>query len=355
MTNRINFLDGMRGLAILLVIGYHAFSRWAELVPYGDTYQEIPFFKMGWLGVQMFFLLSGFVILMTLEKCDNIKVFIYRRWLRLFPAMLICSILVFVSQGLLIERPAGQLSSINLIPGLTFIEPEIVSRIFGQQIVSLEGAFWSLYVEFKFYIFAAIVFYTMGRNFMILSLLSVFAMSVFTGYFVQDIDILLVTFLNKVSVTMSFEYFGWFAAGACFYVYFKERQRNWFILGCFIAICSSFFVGSFDLYTILSALIVSVVFATSFVSQIVQKMLEARIFLFFGFISYPLYLIHENAMIAMVIKLGQLNSSYNGLLYPILPLTILSFVAYLIAKYSEGSVRQLIKKIANHSGRLVRF
>ena len=64
---RLAYLDGMRGVAILLVLLFHAFARWPDLVPYGDQYQSVPLFRVGFIGVNLFFIISGFVILMTLE------------------------------------------------------------------------------------------------------------------------------------------------------------------------------------------------------------------------------------------------------------------------------------------------
>ena len=97
---RISYLDGHRGIAILLVLLYHAFSRWTELVPYGNDFADFPLFRFGYLGVELFFLISGFVILMTLEKFNSFTEFMYHRWLRLFPAMLICSLFVFFTAAL---------------------------------------------------------------------------------------------------------------------------------------------------------------------------------------------------------------------------------------------------------------
>ena len=65
---RLAYLDGMRGVAILLVLLFHAFARWPDLVPYGDQYQSVPLFRVGFIGVNLFFIISGFVILMTLES-----------------------------------------------------------------------------------------------------------------------------------------------------------------------------------------------------------------------------------------------------------------------------------------------
>ncbi|WP_420839686.1 acyltransferase family protein [Colwellia maritima] len=80
---RIKYLDSHRGIAILFVVFYHLFSRWSEILPYGNSFTNIVF-NQGFLGVQLFFLLSGFVILMTLERTKSFSSFLYKRWLRLF-------------------------------------------------------------------------------------------------------------------------------------------------------------------------------------------------------------------------------------------------------------------------------
>ena len=77
ITRRIDFLDGLRGVAIILVILYHAYARWPTFVPYETTFGNILFFKYGYLGVQLFFLISGFVILLSLDNCKSFKNFIY--------------------------------------------------------------------------------------------------------------------------------------------------------------------------------------------------------------------------------------------------------------------------------------
>ncbi len=151
--NRIEFLDGLRGLAVLLVILFHSYARWPELVPYGSTFSDIMLFSYGWLGVQLFFLISGFVIFMTLDRCTNLSEFFARRWLRLFPAMLICSLFIWYTAPLFPERPAGLPTIDQLIPGLTFVDPQWLQR-FGIHAKPIEGAFWSLFIEAQFYVVA---------------------------------------------------------------------------------------------------------------------------------------------------------------------------------------------------------
>ena len=150
MHARIKHLDGMRGLAILMVIGYHAYARWPELLPYANLTQHIPVFSFGWLGVELFFMISGFVIFMTLDKSESYISFLKKRWLRLFPAMLIASLLLFAVGGFFPEWSAMTPYVRNLLPGLIFTNPETLTQITGIEFKSMAGSFWSLYVEAVF-------------------------------------------------------------------------------------------------------------------------------------------------------------------------------------------------------------
>ena len=85
-------LDGLRGLAILLVLVYHNFGF-------------INYFFFGWLGVDLFFVLSGFLItdilLKTLGKPGYLKNFYGRRLLRIFPLYYLALVLfMFIIPGL---------------------------------------------------------------------------------------------------------------------------------------------------------------------------------------------------------------------------------------------------------------
>ncbi len=341
MNTRIDYFDGLRGVAILLVLGFHAYSKWPEMVPYGDTYQYFPIFNFGWVGVQLFFLVSGFVIFMTLDKTKTFHLFMYKRWLRLFPGMLLACLLIYTTSFILDSRPAGSPSVLSVIQGLTFIEPYWWGKITGLNIVGLEGAFWSLYVEFKFYVVAGFIYFILGRKLLPPCLLLMFAGSVVFSYAVQVVDVKAINIAHKICETFSFKYFGWFASGSFYYLFYQNKRVKYFFVALLISILSSMFIGS--IYAVFAALMISLLFSASLRVGFVQRILSNRCLVFFGFISYPLYLMHENAMVSMIVQFSAYQSWLNMLFHPLLPITILSVVAYLIASRYERLVRDIIK------------
>ena len=352
---RIDYLDGHRGIAILLVIFYHAFNRWTELVPYTDTYAHFPLFQFGFLGVQLFFILSGFVILMTLEKCVDFKSFLYRRWLRLFPAMLICSVVIFLSSDFFFERPNGIPSAKDLIPGLTFIEPYILSKLIGS-VQSIEVAFWSLYVEFKFYIISAFIYFLVGSRKLVASLFILFFFGTALIQLDQHSDNNLIHYLSSISHHLSLKYFGWFAAGSSFYLFVKDSNKKWFFLGVLMCFFSSLATAVFSnsLGTLIAILCISIFFSYSLVSKSVQRLLSNKFLLFFGYVSYPLYLLHENMMISLTIKFNTILPPNFNFLLPVFAIVFIASIAFVIARYIEKPVKSFISnKIVNSAKKMM--
>ncbi len=137
-------LDTIRGIAILGVLFCHGFEwqygnlhfgRWADgfIVASG----------FGWLGVNLFFVLSGFLItgilLDSKEKPEFYRRFYTRRALRILPAYYLLLALLLILRS---SQPA--------FVGLSFVYLANVSELFG--VATGYGPLWSLAVEEHFYI-----------------------------------------------------------------------------------------------------------------------------------------------------------------------------------------------------------
>lgn len=141
-------LDGLRGLAVALVFMRHA----AYLGDYHDSLPPVlgTFMLNGWVGVDLFFILSGFLISRPFfsDRLFEWKPYLTRRALRILPAYLF--VLLVVTSGVI---PFYAFNHENLgwrtLYHLLFLQDYLPSDIVI--------AFWSLGVEEKFYLLAPLL------------------------------------------------------------------------------------------------------------------------------------------------------------------------------------------------------
>ena len=172
MRSRLDELDGVRAVAILWVALFHYAVFWTpagagfDLLPYGSRLSWIPLADVGLFGVLMFFVVSGAVISMSLERFDGPLRFARARAVRLLPAMLVCSTLTFALTGLL--GPSELVRSVpEWLISAAFVPPGHVGRVIGVPGWEwLDGAYWSLWVEVRFYAVAAALAYGLRGAFL---------------------------------------------------------------------------------------------------------------------------------------------------------------------------------------------
>ena len=170
--NRLGEIDILRALAIFLVIGFHYCSRWTppmhdvSLYPYYGKVAHWIIFRHGYLGVELFFIVSGFVIALTIERCKDIIELGIRRLSRLLPSMIVCSLitLIFIKYFLPTDPFTSTATWSNLIPSWTFSKPSIWSSFIPEP-GYIDGVYWSLFVEAKFYIWAAVLYFISRKHF----------------------------------------------------------------------------------------------------------------------------------------------------------------------------------------------
>ncbi len=343
---RIQFLDGLRGIAILMVVLYHTYSSaWQELVPFYQPTFDFPLIKFGDLGVPLFFIISGFVIVMTLEKCQSLSDFMFKRWLRLFPAMLIATLLILITAPLFTARPLGDVKLIDSLPGLTFISHFFYKTAIGPEVSVLENGFWSLFVEVQFYLLAGWLYFLIGQKRMIMVLSAMFFSFVGFGLIQSHLSPETTAVVVKMMNCLDYQYYGWFASGALFYRYYNSKHIMTLIAAVLMALLAARTWGGFMSQTMLAFAVIISIFAGAVVSEKLQNILSNKILTFVGFISYPLYLIHENMTISSIVQLHEQFASVNVYVLSLLPLIACVLISWLIAKYAEPATRSTLKNL----------
>ncbi|MEO5561308.1 MAG: acyltransferase [Dokdonella sp.] len=157
---RMPGLDGLRGIAILLVL-MHGFD--ALNAPDGLWHGVDLALDAGWIGVQLFFVLSGFLItgilLDTQDSPAYYRNFFVRRVLRIFPLYYGVLLIAFVVVPLLLAVPAGY--GAHQVWLWTYTENFVAP--FGNSNPLLPH-FWSLCVEEQFYLVWPLVVRIAGRR-----------------------------------------------------------------------------------------------------------------------------------------------------------------------------------------------
>lgn len=343
---RIAYLDGLRGVAILAVLIWHLYGpSYADHLPFGDRYAILPI-RVFWVGVELFFLISGFVILMTLERCRSATEFALRRWLRLFPAMLVASLAIFAFDSAFQLGPYASRKVQDLIPGLLFISPSLLHSLFGISVSSMDGPFWSLYVEAMFYFIFGIAYFSFGPRTAIAVLIVVFASACLLEIAAAEwASTGLIQRLASAADWLGLIHFGWFASGALFYLGLKTQKNSLFGIAILVG-CAAAFSGHFlslGLAEHVALLLCVLLFACSLKLRLLQQALQLDILVFTGFVSYPLYLMHNNIAVGLTTWLGQRLPADWQVLAPIFPLSVVVLFSYLVARYCEPPLRRILQ------------
>ena len=285
-------IDGLRGISVILVILFHA---------------KIPFFSGGFFGVDIFFVISGYLItsiilnLYEQEKFFLVK-FYERRIRRIIPALYVVLFFLLVysyffqapyfskdlSQSIFFT-PIFLQNFLNIYEGANYFNLSYDLKSLGHT--------WSLSIEEQFYFLYPlfiIFFFKSSKKILFYLLIILFLISLFLYFYLGTSD----------------KYVG--------YHFFLTPSRIWEILfGCILAFKKIDIKNKNLLPTFGFCLILSSILAQNFMSQdlilrvlivfgtglilissfeyrefVVSKILKNRIIVFFGLISYSLYLWH---------------------------------------------------------------
>ena len=258
---RIKHIDVLRGIAALLVTIFHLTGS------SGLSKTAASAGKYGYVGVEMFFVISGFILPYSMLK-SNYKVrdfgkFMCKRVVRIYPAYIVAILL-----GIILPLLTGR----QLIPWLDiFTQLTFANSFFHMDWVS--AVFWTLSIEFQFYILIGLAFQAMSssnaKSVMLILLVTVFS-------FFCNTRIMVFYWFPIFSLGLLI--FNWRCLG-------MPKLHFWLGVAALVALIAFVHGVPEALASLFAVLFIAFV-------QLEVRTKANRLFFFLGTISYSLYLVH---------------------------------------------------------------
>ncbi len=325
LPNRLACIDGLRGVAVLMVVLFHS-SLWAAV---GVNFSN--FYNLGRPGVDLFLVLSGFCLFWPMIDSDtktvkplNHAAYARRRYRRIAPPFY-CALAFFTAAAFFVYR-FGRLSWIyagapfqaafplhlgrfvlDLLAHLTFIH-----GFFKSFAHSFDGAFWSLSLEMQFYFLLPVLIWVARRYSVIAALTIPIVVSLLFRATAQIFNpAFLATYVGNEICFGRWAEFGCGMIAAYWVAIAKHRHqtpkadaRFRFAYCTIAALVAEHYCGTSWWLPFIWGLAggVAVTYPLLYDGD-VRRFLSRRWLVFIGTISYSLYLIHGTIYLLLTIPL----------------------------------------------------
>ena len=335
MKKRFYELDLLRFLAALSVLMFHfTFRGYAA-----DNYSPIEFpvlgevFKYGYLGVDLFLMISGFVILLSVEN-KTAKEFVISRIVRLYPAFWICvSLTYFVI--ILTPQDVFHATFPQYLVNLTML-----NKFVG--VKSIDGVYWTLALELRFYFWIFVFMFVKQMDKLRYFFLFMLFLSVISLFY--DVKLLNnLFFLNFCS---------YFIAGCVFYAISRHGVNRMYLF----ILTASYILSLFHSFAVINEIkiryganlnplyVCSIITSFYMVFAILVsgkvKFTNHPILFYLGISTYPLYLLHQNIG---YILLNMLNGTMNKYVILVGITLFMISLSFIIWHYGEKPLTKYIK------------
>jgi len=332
-TARLAELDALRGVAVVMVLLYHYTTRFAELFPRA---LPIPFdFPQGEFGVELFFLISGFVITMTLDRSKCASDFVVARFSRLYPAYwtaVLLSTFVLVEAAGPFEPPSARQVALNLTMMHGFFH-----------VPSVDGVYWTLEVELLFYALALAVFTTGFMRRLERPLLIWLALAALAASPLWDVYVDPVPLTGALAKLLILPYAPFFAIGILFHRLYRgegTRARNYGLMALALAIIVLTAPFAMAAVTLAGCL------ALSRLTRGGIPFLTLRPLVFLGTISYSLYLVHQKMGHIVMAKMADhgIDPLYGLMIAALISIAVATALTFLVERPALNAIRDWYKK-----------
>jgi len=321
--NKLFELDALRGIAAMAVVLFHYTF---EINNGNKNFDSSKLhFNYGYLGVHLFFLISGFVIFMTLDKTKKPLDFIISRFSRLYPAYWAA---IFTTIIITLLLRTNEYSLNQVLVNITMFQ-------YWFKVKDIDGAYWTLAVELTFYAIMWLLY--VSKQLKNISLIAIVWLIIAAIFAIFEIPL-----ENYINVIFILKHAPLFIGGIAFYGIKSDKSKlinHFLIFLSFIVICIVNYSNKADI--VVYSLITS--FYIVFYLFVYNKLnfLNNRVLLFLGSISYSLYLIHENIGKALISYLKEVVD--NQIFYLPITITIIIILSAIINKKIEKPAMNFIR------------
>jgi peptidoglycan/LPS O-acetylase OafA/YrhL len=356
-TSRIIGLDYLRGAAAIAVVLFHfGFKGPSEGWMIGGQFGWFSIVAgYGYLGVNLFFLISGFVIAMSAEKATWLT-FLRARFIRLMPAMWVCASVTAIgilalavlavtqeTQSTFVSRALAKITWGNYFASLT-----LAPSWFG--FAGIDSAYWSLRIEVQFYLAVCLLLFFRKQNWTNgLLIVWLLASSINLIRPVWRIDfIFCLTWAPYFIVGIVI--YGWRAHGASL---LKQIGLGWSCILCLGYAYKSAVKDGYESPVITCSLVITIIilFAYTVLKSgrltATNNNLFSKTGLMFGVISYPLYLVHQEfgyALFNTIISQLSLTNSISSYTTLAITIILISTLSWAIHQWPERAITNFLRK-----------
>lgn len=297
MQNRLNSLQILRGAAAISVCLFHTMKT------YGENYNfkyEYLLFGRGSIGVPIFFIISGFLMVYTTQKPTtdnnlvNSKIFIIKRIIRIVPLYYILTLMWLILNGTIIRYFYSFNDFLELLKLYFFIPTNNLPPLYVG---------WTLNYEFFFYmVFGVSILFNKKRYLFIYFTFIIFLLIIPTifskiDFINQDVKYFNSNYANLITNPLLLQFLlGVFIGN----IYNKININKNIVLIVFFIALGIFITYYFRMYTFIqSDLIICgiLVFAVVLVDKSNMDLKGIKLLVYGGDISYSIYLIHPFVII----------------------------------------------------------
>jgi peptidoglycan/LPS O-acetylase OafA/YrhL len=281
--SRLAALDALRGIAALNVVLLHFTTDFHR--DFSPARESAVSWVIGNYGVHLFFLISGFVILMSAERAKGPRDFAVSRFSRLYPPYWLAVVLttVVLIAFPVVDTPDAPRLLRRAIVGLTMFQSWV-------GIGSVDSVYWTLQVEMSFYLILLLLIWRRAVDKILGVMTALVVVALLDQVFVARPLGDAYTYVRQI-LFLDNAYL--FATGIVIYKLRHGFRRRYAVILALCALCpatADFFPHHPPIDTLMAVLLAGTVYlaTTDRLSWLVNAPL-----LFLGRISYSLYLIHH--------------------------------------------------------------